>query len=62
MPVTLALYPPAAIPLVVLAVIGTAIVVWHLSKGRRLTVRRTPKGNLTVVLDTTPRGAVRRTR
>ena len=59
MPVTIALYPPVAIPLAVLVVIATAIVVWHLSKGRRLTVRRTSKGNLTVVLDTTPRRSVR---
>lgn len=59
MPVTIALYPPAAIPLAVLAVIATAIVVWHLSNGRRLTVRRTSKGNLTVILDTTPRRSAR---
>ncbi len=59
MPVTIALYPPAAIPLAVLALIAAAIVVWHLSRGRRLTVRRTAKGCLTVVLDETPRRAVR---
>ena len=58
-PVTIALYPPTAIPLAALAAIVTAIVVWHLSRGRRITVRRTPKGHLTIVFDTTPRKAVR---
>ena len=55
MPVTIALYPPAAIPLAVLAVFAAAIVVWHLNRGRRLTVRRTSKGSLTIVLDTASR-------
>lgn len=59
MPVTIALYPPTAIPLAALAATVTAIVVWHLSRGRRITVRRTPKGNLTVIFDTTPRRPVR---
>jgi hypothetical protein len=61
MPVSIALYPPAAIPWAAFAVIVIVIVVWHLNQGRRLTVRRTPKGNITVVFDTTqkrtPRGA-----
>jgi hypothetical protein len=62
MPVTIVLYPPAAIPLVVVVVIVIVIVVWHLGHGRRLTVRRSPKGNLTLVLDTAPRRAVRGTK
>jgi hypothetical protein len=62
MPVTIAFYPPAAIPLVVLAAIATAIVVWHLSQGRRITLRRTPKGNLTIVLDASPCRAARGTK
>jgi hypothetical protein len=33
MPVTVALYPPAAIPLGIVLVIVTAIVVWHLRPG-----------------------------
>lgn len=59
MPVSIALYPPAAIPLAIFAAIITAIVVWHLSQGRRITVRRTSKGNLTVVLDTSHRRVAR---
>jgi hypothetical protein len=59
MPVTIALYPPASIPLAALAVIAAAIVVWHLSRGRRITLRRTSKGNLTICFDTAPRKAVR---
>lgn len=59
MPVTIALYPPAAIPLIALCVVVTTVAVWHLSRGRRITVRRTVKGNLTVVFDTTPRRSVR---
>jgi hypothetical protein len=62
MPVTIAFYPPAAIPLAVIAVMVTAIVVWHLGHGRRMTVRRSSKGNLTVVLDTTPRRTARGTK
>lgn len=56
-PVTIALFPPAAIPLAAFAVIVIFIVVWHLHRGRRITVRRSAKGNLTVVLDTVPRRA-----
>lgn len=60
MPVTIAFYyPPAAIPLAVFAAVTTAITVWHLSRGRRITVRRTSKGNLTIVFDTSPRRAAR---
>lgn len=59
MPVTLAFYPPATIPLAVFAAIATAIVVWHLSQGGRITVRRTSKGNLTIVFDKSPRRPAR---
>lgn len=59
MPVTIAFYPPAAIPLAVFAAIATAIVVWHLSRGRRITVRRTSKGTLTIVLDASLRSRER---
>jgi hypothetical protein len=55
MPVSIALYPPAAIPLGVVLVIVTGIVVWHLRRGGRATVRRTPRGNLTFTLDSTRR-------
>ena len=55
MPVTVTLYPPAAVPLAALAAIATAIVVWHLSRGRRITLRRTSQGNITVIFDTKPR-------
>lgn len=51
MPVTIAFYPPAAIPLAILLAISTVIVVWHLRRGGRATVRRTPKGTFTFTLD-----------
>jgi hypothetical protein len=55
MPVTIILRPPAAIPLGIVLVIITAIVVWHLRRGGRATVRRTQRGNLTFTLDSTRR-------
>jgi hypothetical protein len=55
MPVTIALFPLAAIPLAAFSAIVIVIAVWHLRRGRRITVRRTAKGNLTVVFDTAPR-------
>jgi hypothetical protein len=61
-PVSVALNLPIAIPVVALAAVVTAIVVWHLSRGRRITVRRTAKGNLIVIFDTAPRRATRRAR
>jgi hypothetical protein len=55
MPVTIAFYPPAAIPLAILLAVTTAVVVWHLRRGGRATVRRTPKGTLTFTLDSARR-------
>jgi hypothetical protein len=55
MPVTIALYPPAAIPVGIVLVIVTAIVVWHLRRGGRAMVRRTRTGILTFTLDSTRR-------
>lgn len=55
MPVTMAIYPPAAIPLGIVLVIVTAIVVWHLRRGGRAMVRRTQRGILTFTLDSTRR-------
>src|SRR5690242_4272743 len=54
-PVAIAFYPPAAIPLAILLAITMAIVVWHLRRGGRATVRRTPKGTFTFTLDSTRR-------
>lgn len=55
MPVTIAFYPPAAVPLAILLAIAMVIVVWHLRRGGRATVRRTPKGTLTFTLDSARR-------
>jgi len=61
-PVTVSLYPPAAIPIAVLICIATGIVIWHLSKGRRAHLRRTPKGTLTFTLDSVGRHSTTRGR
>jgi hypothetical protein len=53
MPVTIVFYPPAAIPLGLLLAIVAAIVVWHLRRGGRAMVRRTPRGSVTFTLDST---------
>ena len=53
MPVTIVLYPPAAIPLAIFLMIVTAVVMWHLKRGGRATVRRTQRGTLTFTLDST---------
>jgi hypothetical protein len=55
MPVTLVLFPSTAIPVAILAALGTAIVAWHLRRGGRAIVRRTPKGSLSFTLDSTRR-------
>lgn len=50
--VMIAVYPPVGILLGILAVIITSIVVWHLRRGGRATLRRSPKGYLSLTLDT----------
>ena len=55
MPVTLVLFPSTAIPVAILAALATAIVAWHLRRGGRAIVRRTPKGSLSFTLDSTRR-------
>jgi len=62
MPVTIAFYPPAAVPLAILLAIIMAIVVWHLRRGGRAMVRRTPKGTFTFTLDSAHRRDKRRSR
>lgn len=57
-PVTICLYPPAAIPIGVGVLIAAAIVVWHLRLGGRAVVRRSPKGTLSFVLDSPQRRRV----
>jgi hypothetical protein len=52
-PLTITLFPPVAIPVAVITVITATIVVWHLKRGGRALVRRSPKGTLTFVLDST---------
>jgi hypothetical protein len=56
-PVTITVFPPAAIPVAAIAIIATAIVLWHLKHGGRALLRRTPKGTITFVLDSTHRSA-----
>jgi hypothetical protein len=53
LPVTIALYPPTAVPLAVIVVTGIGIVIWHLARGGRATVRRSPKGYISLTLDST---------
>lgn len=62
MPVTIAFYPPAGVPLGIVLAIVTAIVVWHLRRGGRATVRCTRRGNLTFTLDSSRRTVERRAR
>jgi len=62
MPVTIAFYPPAAIPLAILLAITMAIIVWHLRRGGRASVRRTPKGTFTFTLDSARRSGKRGSR
>jgi hypothetical protein len=50
-PISITFFPPAAIPVIAIIIIGTGIVVWHLHHGGRAFVRRSPKGTLTFVLD-----------
>jgi hypothetical protein len=50
-PISITLFPPAAIPVAIAIVIATAIVAWHLHRGGRALVRRSPKGTLTFILD-----------
>lgn len=50
-PISITLFPAAAIPIAIVTVIATAIVAWHLHHGGRALVRRSPKGTLTFVLD-----------
>lgn len=54
-PVTIALYPPSAIPVAVLAVIATIVVAWHLKRGGRALIRRTRTGHLSITLDSVGR-------
>jgi hypothetical protein len=49
--VLIALYPPMGILVGVLVVIIVVIVVWHLRRGGRATLRRSPKGYLSLTLD-----------
>ena len=62
MPVTLVLFPSTAIPVAIFAALATAIVAWHLRRGGRATVRRTPKGSLSFTLDSTRRNRRRENR
>lgn len=55
MPVTIAFYPPAAIPAAIAAVALGAIVVWHLRRGGRAMLKRSPKGQITFTLDSVPK-------
>lgn len=50
-PVTVTLYPPTAIPLSICAAIGAVVVAWHLRLGGRASIRKSPKGTITFVLD-----------
>jgi hypothetical protein len=52
-PISFTLFPTAAIPVVMITIIGSGIVAWHLHHGGRALVRRSPKGTLTFVLDST---------
>lgn len=51
LPVTIAFYPPSAVPVAIAAVVIAVIVVWHLRRGGRATIKRTPKGQISLTLD-----------
>lgn len=61
-PLTITMYPPMAIPLAIGTVIAAAIVIWHLKLGGRASIRKSPKGTITIVLDSGRRPAPPRTR
>jgi len=50
-PIAISIYPPAVIPIAAILCFATGIVAWHLGRGRRISIRRTSKGTLTVTLD-----------
>jgi hypothetical protein len=50
-PLTITLFPPTTIPIGIIIAITTVIVAWHLKRGGRALVRRSPKGTVTFVLD-----------
>jgi Na+/H+ antiporter NhaD/arsenite permease-like protein len=58
-PVTIMVFPPAAIPIAAIAIIAAAIVLWHLKHGGRALLRRTPKGTITFVLDSAHRPSIK---
>jgi hypothetical protein len=49
--VMIAFYPPVGVPIGVLVVIIVGVVVWHLRRGGRATLRRSQKGCLSLTLD-----------
>jgi hypothetical protein len=52
--------PSAAIPIAAVIAIATVIVIWHLRRGGRALIRRSPKGTLTFVLDSKRRTSTMR--